>query len=89
MQVNRESRHTRGQSKKDMTNKNVKTARTVTTQDFPALGLPSLLLQFDSFLLRAMHEVYQPYLLICCGSAKKGGGSSSALPIAVISESSW
>lgn len=79
----------RGQSKKDVNNKNVKAARTVTTQDFSTLGLPSLLLQFDSFLLRATHKVDQPYLLIFCGLAKKGGGSSSALPVAVISESSW
>lgn len=41
-------------SKKDVTNKNVKTARMVTTQDFPTLGLPSPLLQFDSFLLKAV-----------------------------------
>lgn len=71
-----------------MTKKKMKTARMVTTQDFPTLGPPSLL-QFDSFLPRATCKVDQPYLLTFCGLSKKGGGSSSALPVAVISESFW
>ena len=58
----------------------------VTTQDFPTLELPSLLLQFDSFLLRAMYRVDLPYLLIFCGTTKKEARSFSALSIAVISE---
>lgn len=78
IQLSWESRHRRGQSKKDETNKNVTTARMVTAQDFPTLGLPSLLLQFDPFLLRAMHKVDQQYLLIFCGSAKKGVGQLSS-----------
>lgn len=83
MQVNWESRHRRGQTKKDVTNKNVKTARMVPIQDSSTWGPPSLLLQFDSFLLRAMHKVDQLY-------QPNGGawGNSSALPIAAISESS-
>lgn len=61
VQVNLESRYKRGLDKKDVTNKNVKTARMVPTQDFSALGPPSLPLQFDSFLLRAMHRLDQLY----------------------------
>lgn len=66
-----------------MTSKNVKAAKMVTTQDFSTLGLPSLLLQFDSFLLGAVNKVDQPYLLVFCGSAKNREGSSSALRVAV------
>lgn len=65
-----ESRHRRGQNKKDVINKSENHQNDETTQDFPMLKLP-FLLQFDSFLLRAMHKTDQPYLLMFCGSAKK------------------
>lgn len=58
----------------------------VTTQDFPTLERASLLLQFDSFLLRAMYKVDLQYLLIFCGTTKKEVGGFSALSIAVISK---